>query len=197
MSCLQPVSIFPRTRADSVCLTQFTTAKTIYKDFTTTFPLPKIMDKYELQWDPVLEPPIQSLMFLLVHNILPVKSRLHRLNLVNTDRCKEDNMLEDVEHVFCHCVKSRAGWQWVKYKITNDFIPVGYPVPSDFELLNLCYESPHAKEVLWIVANYVQLAWTTFQKSQGYIDVDLLKTNLQHLYKLNQNSQNKLGIIMW
>ena len=137
-------------------------------------------------------------MFLLVHNILPIKSRLHRLNMANDDKCKDDNLTEDVEHVFCHCVKSRAGWQWIKWKVSNDFIPVNYPVPSDFELLCLCFKSPHEREIVWLIGNYVHYAWTIFQRSPGHhIDVDQLKTNLQHLYKLNQNGQNKLGIITW
>ena len=83
---------------------EYVTAKEIYKDYTTTFPTPKIMYKYDLPWDlvfarlwsTVLEPPIQSLLFLLVHNILPIRSRLHRLNMVNTDKCKDDGAVEDV-----------------------------------------------------------------------------------------------------
>ena len=141
-------------------------AKNIYKDYTTTFPTPKIMDKYQLPWNdifkrlwnPVLEPPVQSLMFLLIHNILPVRTRLFRLKLANDNKCLEDHLEEDVEHVFCHCVKTRECWQWVRWKITDELIPVNFPVPSDFELLNLCFESPLEKEIIWIVQH--QSNWT-------------------------------------
>ena len=80
---------------------------------------------------------------------------------------------------------------------TNDLIPANFAVPSDFELLNLCFQSPQEKEIVWIIGNYVHLAWDIFQRSGGHINVDRLKTHLHHLYNINQNGQNKLGLIMW
>ena len=99
-----------------------TSAKMIYNEYTRTLPPPKVIYKHELSWDlvftrlwdPVLDPPVQSLMFLLVHNILPVRSRLKRLNMVNSDRCLQDDLVADVEHVFCHCLRTREGWQCVR-----------------------------------------------------------------------------------
>ena len=57
--------------------------------------------------------------------------------MANNDKCKNDGAVEDVEHVFCYCVRTREGWAWIKRKVTNDLIPANFPVPSDFELLNL------------------------------------------------------------
>ena len=181
------------------------TAKKIYKEYTSALPTPKIMDKYQLPWnivfkrlwDTVLEPPVQSLMFLMIHNVLPIRTRLLRLNMVNTDKCKEDGLLEDVEHVFCHCVRTRDGWQWIRWKITNDLIPLNFPIPSDFELLNLCFESPHDKEIIWLVGSFVHLTWEILQTSAGHIDVDRMKIHLQLLYKMNQTGQNKIGTMTW
>ena len=184
---------------------ELATAKFIYKDYTTDFPPPKIMEKYELPWDivfarlwdNVLEPPIQSLMFLLVHNILPIRTRLHRMNMTNNDKCLTDGLIEDVEHVFCHCVKTREAWQWIRWKITNEWIPINFPIPSDFELLNLCFESPFEKELIWLIGSYVHLVLDIFQRSAIHIDVDQMKIDLQQLYRQNQAGQNKVGMILW
>ena len=121
----------------------------------------------------------------------------HRLNMVNSDKCVADGLIGDVEHVFCHCVKTREGWQWIRWKINNDFLPNNYPIPSDFELLNLCFESPFEKEIIWLVGSFVQLTWDILQRSAGHIDVGQMKIHLEHLYKQNQLGQNKLGIITW
>ena len=178
-------------------------AKMIYKEYTEALPIPKIMDKYDLPWGivfqrmwyPVLEPPVQSLMFLLVHNILPVRSRLRRLNMVDSDKCLLDDFVADVEHVFCHCVRTREGWQWIRWKINTDLIPNIYPRPSDFELLNLCFVSPHEKEIVWLVGSYVHLVWDCLHRSAGHIDVDRMKVQLQQLYRQNQAGQNKIGLV--
>ena len=138
-----------------------TSAKMIYNEYTSTLPPPKVVYKHELPWDlvftrlwdPVLDPPVQSLMFLLIHNILPVRSRLKRLNMVNSDKCLQDDLVADVEHVFCHCLRTREGWQWIRFKVTTDLIPVNFPMPNDFELLHLCFESPNVQEIVWLVAD--------------------------------------------
>ena len=171
-------------------------AKNIYQDYTTTFPTPKIMYKYELPWsvvferlwNPVLEPPVQSLMFLLVHNILPVRTRLFRLRMANDNKCLEDQLEEDVEHVFCKCVKSREGWQWVRWKITNELIPVNFPIPSDFDLINLCFESPFEKEIIWLVGMYIHYTWDFLQRSRGHINVDQMKVYLKHMYSRKEQN---------
>ena len=43
-------------------------------------------------------------------------------------------------------------------EVENELIPVNFPVPSDFELLNLCFEMPLEKEIIWIVQH--QSNWT-------------------------------------
>ena len=177
-----------------------TSAKFIYKEYTSTFPPPKVIYKHELPWnmvfkrlwDPVLDPPVQSLMFLLVHNILPVRARLKRLNMVNSDKCLEDDLVADVEHVFCHCLRTREGWQWIRWKILTDLIPNTFQIPSDFEFLHLCFESPNEKEIVWLIGSYVCLAWDFLHKSAGHLNVDRMKSELHQLYRQNQTGQNKL-----
>ena len=65
-------------------------AKQIYQDYTSSFPPPKVIYKYEnLPWNdiwkrlnhPVLTSKTRDIMFLVIHNILPTRERLHRLNM--------------------------------------------------------------------------------------------------------------------
>ena len=64
-------------------------AKEIYAEFTSSFPPPKVVFKYEnMPWDdiwdrlnrPVLSSHERDVMFIIIHNILPTRERLFRLN---------------------------------------------------------------------------------------------------------------------
>ena len=57
-------------------------AKEIYKDFTSSFPPPKVIFKYEnMPWDdiwdrlnrPILSSHERDIMFIIIHNILPTR----------------------------------------------------------------------------------------------------------------------------
>ena len=71
-------------------------AKQIYQDYTSTFPPPKVIFKYDnLPWNeiwdrlnrPVINSHVRDIMFLVIHNILPTRDRLHRLNQCRSDQC--------------------------------------------------------------------------------------------------------------
>ena len=123
------------------------------------------------------------------------RGKLEKLEKYETKNEKDEGGLGII------CVLSKAEALFVRQTcrlLQNKEHNSRKPVPSDFELLCLCFKSPHEREIVWLIGNYVHYAWTIFQRSPGHhIDVDQLKTNLQHLYKLNQNGQNKLGIITW
>ena len=36
--------------------------------------------------------------------------------------CRRENLVQDVEHIFCTCYKVRVAWQWTRRKIL-DFLP--------------------------------------------------------------------------
>ena len=181
-------------------------AKTIYADFTSSFPPPKVTYKYsELPWDdiwarlnhPVLTSPLRDIMFLLIHNCLPTRDRLLRLNMCGSAACPKLDGIEDTEHLFTACIRSQAAWAWIRKKVQDLMPDWVHQFPSNFELIHLAYEALLDGEVLWLVAHYCGYVWD--QKTQHgknfRIDVDKLRTHLQDLYVQNQLSQNPLAYI--
>ena len=73
------------------------TAKSIYEDFTTTFPTPKVVNKLpnEMPWNliwkrlnsNVFESQVIEIMFLLIHDIIPNRQRLFRMGKTNHPFC--------------------------------------------------------------------------------------------------------------
>ena len=177
----------------------------IYQDFTSSFPPPKIVYKYEnLPWDdiwdrlnrPVIASHVRDVMFLVIHNILPTRQRLFRLNKCRSDQCDQGDGLEDVEHMFTGCVRTQVAWAWCRRKIMHLMHhATGYP--SNFELINLAYDSMMDDEILWLVANYCYYVYEQKRKhSHNYvIDVDKLRQHLMALYLENMRSQNALAHI--
>ena len=181
-------------------------AKQIYEDFTSTFPPPKITTKYaELPWDdiwsrlnhPVLTSPVRDIMFLLIHNCLPTRDRLLRLNMTDDAMCPRQDGIEDIEHLFTGCVRSQVAWAWTRRKVIHLMPDWVNQYPSDFELLHLVYEALLNAEILWLVTHYCSYVWDqrTRHGKNFNINVDKLRTYLQDLYIQNQTSQNPLAYI--
>ena len=180
-------------------------AKEIYKEFTDTFPPPKVIYKYEnLPWKdiwvrlnkPVISSNVRDIMFLVIHNILPTRDRLHRLNQCRSDQCDQGDGTEDVEHLFTSCVRTQVAWAWCRRKIMH-LMPNLQAYPSNFELLHLAYESMMDEEILWLVSQYCAYVYEQKrQKAHNYvINVDKLRSKLMGLYAINQKSQNPLAHI--
>ena len=103
----------------------------------------------------------------------------------------------DVEHVFCHCVRVRQAWQWIRHRIVTDLlVPHGVVnIPSDFELLHFCFISVLEKEVIWLVGNFVEIVWDCRTRSRGHLDVDQLRLKLRQRFRVNQSGQNDISQI--
>jgi hypothetical protein len=79
--------------------------KDVYKDFTSSIPPPKYENMpWNDIWDrvnrPVLKFHVRDVMFLLIHNKLPTRERLFRLNQCRDDQCDLGDVLENIEHLF-------------------------------------------------------------------------------------------------
>ena len=181
-------------------------AKSIYADFTSSFPPPKVTYRYaELPWDdiwsrlnhPVLTSPVRDIMFLLIHNCLPTRDRLLRLNMCEDAVCTSQDGIEDTEHLFTSCVRSQVAWAWTRRKVIHLMPDWVNQYPSDFELLHLVYDALLDAEILWLVSHYCGYLWDqrTRHGKNFKIDVDKLRTYLQDLYIQNQSSQNPLAFI--
>ena len=176
--------------------------KDLYKGFTDTFPPPKVVYRKDLPWEmvwerinhSVLEVKQREVMFLMVHNILPTKERLWRLNQVDSDQCDKMDGLEDVVHLFCSCKRSQVAWSWMRRKIINRYPELQRL--SDFEILHLLTldHSDNPMDLIWLVANFVTYVWAKKTESSSYyIDLEKFKVTLHQQFVLNQKSQNKVS----
>ena len=146
------------------------TNKAVYNEMTSTFPPPKVVMEsgrdYGKVWDrlnsSVVEFRARDVMFLLLHNKLPVRERLFRIKLRPDPYCVHCSAAEvaDVEHFFCLCVKSLSVWTWLKRKV---LILLGQQQQvGDWDLLNMFIPpSAFEQEIVWLVCSYVLYVWDT------------------------------------
>lgn len=137
----------------------------------------------------------RELMFLLVHNILPTKERLLKMNQVETDQCEEGDGVETLEHLFCGCRRTQVAWAWMRRKVSAFYPQCGRS--SNFELLNLVTFSSDKqveKDIIWLISTFVEYVWKQkLDKRHYFIDLDVFKPYLQLKFLENQKSQNKVS----
>ena len=183
-------------------------AKQIYEDFTSSFPPPKVIYKYEnLPWNdiwqrlnhPVLTSKTRDIMFLVIHNILPTRERLHRMNMSINGNCLKMDGVEDVEHLFTGCVRTQVAWAWARRKVIHLMPDWVRQFPSNFELLHLAYEAILNTEILWVISTYCCYVWNekVSNGSNYSICVDKLRGVMMQEYQENQLSQNPLNYIQF
>ena len=156
---------------------------------TSSFPPPTVVMEsgrdYGKVWtrlnSSVVEFRARDIMFLLLHNKLPVRERLFRIRLRSDPYCEYCSAAEisDVEHFFCLCVKSLRIWSWLKRKV---LILVGQQQVEDWDLLNLFLPpSDFEQEIVWMVSSYVQYMWDAVYVRGAEVQIDqfLWVSNLQ------------------
>ena len=143
------------------------TNKMIYKDISS-FPTPKVENgsvvDYKLVWkrldNSVIDSEVRNVMFLLIHNKLPVSERMFRIGVKVDPYCSHcpGAEVDDVEHFFCYCERTRQCWSWVRLKISG-LCGQGLR-SSNWELLNFVLPKTQFEQgILWLIGNYVHYAW--------------------------------------
>ena len=139
------------------------TNRMFYVDIAS-FPSPKIVRDSALDYSnvwrrlhsPVLHAEARDVLFLLVHNKLPVPERLFRIRLRQDPYCQycPGAEISDLEHFFCSCEKTRQGWSWLKLKFLG--MCDQNLVASNWKLLNLFIPGTRfEQEVIWRVGNFL------------------------------------------
>ena len=125
------------------------TAKAFYQGFTTSFPPPKVVYKYDIDWSLVwkrleylvLEPSSRDVLFSIIHNIVPNKERLFtRMHIGNSPNCLLCGMMETNTHIFTECVMVREAWGWVRMRLLDLLSPES-SMCSNFEMIHLMFEN--------------------------------------------------------
>merc|ERR1712120_68319 len=103
------------------------TNKTVYVAMTSALPPPKVVREsnldYSLAWSrlhcSVVDARARDVMYLLIHNKLPVQERLFRIRLKNDPYCRTCDGAEiaDVEHFFSQCGGIIGTWTTVRNEI--------------------------------------------------------------------------------
>ena len=146
------------------------------------------------QLDPGPGQTAKDVLFLLLHNKLPVKERLLRIGLRHDPYCLKCGGAEvnDVVHFFCSCEAVSNTWSWVKRQVVQ-LGQMGAGV-DDWEVVNLCFaNSCNDTEIVWLVSSYVLYVWEMVQVKKLEVKLDKFFGFLTFKYKMHQTiSQDQL-----
>ena len=169
---------------------------------TSSFPPPKVVMEsnrdYSTSWrrlhSPVVDCKARDVLFLLLHNKLPVKERLFRIGLGHDPYCLKCAGAEvsDIVHFFCSCEAVYNTWSWLKRQVVQ-WGQMGAGV-EDWEILNLLYVSTsHDAEIVWMVSSYVLYVWEMLHVKKLDVKLDKFFGFLTFKYKMHQTtSQHQL-----
>ena len=84
------------------------TAKSLYLSFTSTVPPPKVVYKYNVDWDqvwarlqnPVLDIMGREILFLIVHNIVANKERVFKFHMTASPNCTLCGVVQDNVYLY-------------------------------------------------------------------------------------------------
>ena len=181
--------------------------KMIYNDHAKNFPLPKVEREagfsYKGVWRllqcPVLAADAKDVLFLLIHDKLPVRERLFRIGLVNDPYCQlcPGAVLEDLEHFFCDCERVSLVWVWMRRKLI-EMLGVDSTSVTNWELINLFLpNSSRKKDVAWLLGTFVARAWEDiFIRRKTRVGWEVFFGFLKFKYKAAQlGARMSLGLI--
>ena len=144
------------------------TNKMVYGEMTSSLPPPKIVMEsnldYKLTWSrlhsPVIDAKARDVMYLLIHNKLPVQERLFRIRLKNDPYCRTcvGAEIADVEHYFSQCEGIVGTWTLVR----NEIMRVGkfHKNVDNWKILNLMFPKSRVdNELIWLVSSYALYVW--------------------------------------
>lgn len=173
------------------------TNKGVYLVHARDFPLTKVEQDFGASMDsiwkklalPSLSPIVRETMFLFIHNKLPVRERLFRLQVVNDPYCTicfDDTgaVVCDKEHMFISCVYIREIWNELRH-LVNPLL--NQQNILDLQLLTFNFKSgTYDAEISWLLGNYVHEVWTTFIKKGRVIRRAELFGYLKFKFKQDQ-----------
>ena len=129
----------------------------------------------------------RDVLFLLLHNKLPVKERLFRIGLKHDPYCIKcaGAEIDDIVHFFCTCEAVSNTWSWLKSKVMQ--LGNMGAVVDDWDLVNFLYrKSSHDSEIVWLVSSYVLYVWETVHDKKLEVKRDKFFGYLTFKYKMHQ-----------
>ena len=129
----------------------------------------------------------RDILFLLLHDKLPVKERLFRIGMRNDPYCFKCAGAEvnDIVHFFCSCVAVCNTWSWLKRQLVHlGQMQAGV---EDEEIINLCFvKSSCETEIVWMLSSYVLYVWEMVHIKKLEVKLDKFFGFLTFKYKMDQ-----------
>ena len=177
------------------------TNKTVYVAMTSALPPPKVVRDsnldYSLAWSrlhcSVVDARARNVMYLLIHNKLPVQERLFRIKLRNDPYCQScvGAEIADIEHFFSQCYGMVGTWTLVKKEILK--YGKFHNNVEDWRILNLLLpKSRLDKELVWLISSYVLYVWDSIYTRGADVKADQFFGFLRFKYKELQSKSIRL-----
>ena len=106
----------------------------------------------------------REILFLLIHNKLPIQERLFRCGLSRDPYCEfcldeKGAVVCDIQHFFCSCLKVMDTWKEIKTivtaRISSDDATISY-----LDILSLRFSKCNwDPELVWLLGSYVHKVW--------------------------------------
>ena len=177
------------------------TNKIVYGEMTSSLPPPKVVREsnldYSLAWSKlhcsVVDARARDVMYLLLHNKLPVQERLFRIKLKNDPYCQRcvGAEIADMEHYFSQCDGIVGTWSLVKKEILR-YGKFDNNV-DDWRILNLLFpKSRLDKELIWLISSYVLYVWDSVYTRGADVRAEQFFGFLRFKYKELQSKSIRL-----
>ena len=185
------------------------TNRAVYTSFVESFEKTKIETELGVSMSQVwrklyaacLPSKTNEVMYLFIHNKLPLNERLFRIHMSPDPYCYSCfNMngvatVADREHCFCECGELAGVWGSVK-EVLVKLLPTSNSVLLDMDLLTLNFTHKRREnEIVWLVSTYVCEIWN--QMKLGFApDKDQMFGFLRFKYKVDRmGSRMHLALI--
>ena len=174
------------------------TNKIVYAEMTSSFPPPKVVMEseldYSLTWsrlhNSVVDAKARDVMYLLIHNKLPVPERLFRIRLRNDPYCPScvGAEISDVEHFFTKCEGVADTWTCMRIEILR--YGIFQNNVDDWNIINLMFpKSRLERELIWLVSSYILYVWDSVYVRGADVKAEQFFGYLRFKYKeLNTTS---------
>ena len=181
------------------------TSKAIYMHHLKSLAVAKVEQEagrsYKTVWEraasPVLTACARDVLYLLIHNKLPIRERMFRIGLATDPYCDSCLSAEicDIEHFFCSCSRVSDVWQEVRAMVVR-VVGVDCGLCSDWELINLHFPSSlGAQQAVWLIGTFVSMVWDEIFIRRGPgLKKEQCFGFLKFKYKMAQELGISLGI---
>ena len=142
----------------------------------------------------MLEAKQKDILFSLIHGIYRNRARLFMQNraddnLCPNSACRRENLVQDIEHLFCNCYRVRAAFSWVKGKMLELLRDQGRPpdIRNMDLILAMFPKCRQESECILLLGTFVELVdRETVLKGKDLLVntvIGVVKNNLEYMQR--------------